>query len=249
VQRFEGRAVLVTGAGSGIGRASALRIASEGGEVACVDLVGEAAGQTAERIESDGGRAMAVPCDVSQETQAAAAVEATAAQFGRLDALVNAAGVLSTGHTHETELDEWNRVLSVNLTGTFLVTRRALPHLLTGGGAIVNLASTAALGGHPWMAAYSASKGGILAFTRTLAVEYGRQGLRANAVAPGGVQTNIQASFHLPEGADSSLLHRISPLDDFRGPESTAGAIAYLASDDAAHVNGTCLTVDGGTLA
>ena len=189
--------------------------------MACADVAADTAGETAERIEADGGKAMALPCDVSVESESAAAVEAAVEQFGRLDSLVNAAGILSTGHTHETDLTEWNRVLTVNLTGTFLVTRRALPYLLNGGGAIVNLASTAALGGHPWMAAYSASKGGILAFTRTLAVEYGRQGLRANAVGRAGSRPTSRRR-SAPRGRGLIAAERISPLDDFRGPASTA---------------------------
>ena len=112
----------------------------------------------------------------------------------------------------------------------------------------MNAASTAALAGHPWTAAYSASKGGVLAFTYTLAIEYGKQGLRANAVCPGSVSTPIQDAFKLPDGADRKLLFRIMPLDEFRGPETAASVIAFLASDDAAHINGERVRVDGATL-
>ena len=112
----------------------------------------------------------------------------------------------------------------------------------------MNTSSTAALAGHPWTAAYSASKGGVLAFTRGLAIEYGKQGLRANSVCPGAIETPIQQAFRFPEGADRKLLHRILPFDRFRGPEAVASAIAYLASDEAAHVNGAELRVDGAML-
>jgi len=113
----------------------------------------------------------------------------------------------------------------------------------------VNMASTAGLAGHPWTAAYSASKGGVLAFTSTLAVEYGKQGVRANAVCPGSVKTAMHDQFVLPEGADVKLLQRIMPLDTFRGPETAAALVAFLASEDAAHINGEKVRVDGGTLA
>jgi meso-butanediol dehydrogenase/(S,S)-butanediol dehydrogenase/diacetyl reductase len=125
----------------------------------------------------------------------------------------------------------------------------ALPHLLATRGNIVNMSSTAALAGHPWTAAYSASKGGVLALTYTLAIEYSGQGLRANAVCPGSVQTPIHSVFRLPAGADRKLLYRIMPPDGvMRGPEAAAAAVAFLASEDAAHINGTEIRVDGGTL-
>jgi meso-butanediol dehydrogenase / (S,S)-butanediol dehydrogenase / diacetyl reductase len=143
----------------------------------------------------------------------------------------------------------WDQVLAVNLTGTFLCCRAALPVMLEGGGgAIVNTSSTAALAGHPWAAAYSASKGGVLALTKVLAVEYAKRGIRANAVCPGSIRTPITGDFEFPEGADAKLVHRIMSITKPEGPEVVAAAIAYLASDDARHVNGESLRVDGGTL-
>ena len=170
----------------------------------------------------------------------AAAVE----RYGRLDSLCNIAGILRFDNTHELTLEEWNEVIAVNLTGTFLMCQAALPHLLAARGTIVNMSSTAALAGHPWTAPYAASKGGILSLTLTLAVEYGRQGLRVNVLCP-----PIQNAFRFPEGVDQSLLERIMPFDKMRGPETVAAAVAFLASDDAAHINGTALRVDGGMLA
>ena len=188
--------------------------------------------------------------DVRDPALADAAVALAAERFGALDVLCNVAGILRTGHSHETSLEEWDQVLGVNLTGTFLFCRAALPVLVgQGRGVIVNTSSTAALAGHPWAAAYSASKGGVLALTRTLAVEYGRQGVRTNAVCPGSIETPIMGDFEVPEGADPKLIRRIMALDKPRGPETVAAAIAFLASDDAAHVNGESLRVDGATLA
>ena len=249
MDRFTNMRVLVTGAASGIGRASALRMAGEGARVACVDLQSEAVEQTAKEIRELGGEATAWVCDVSRADATHEIVNEVATAFGGLDSLCNIAGILHFDHTHELSLEKWNRILAVNLTGTFSMCQAALPHLLDGGGNIVNMASTAALAGHPWTAAYSASKGGVLAFTYTLAVEYGRQGLRANAVCPGSVTTPMHQQFRLPEGADAKLIERIVPLDKFRGPEVAAAVVAFLASPDAAHINGESIRVDGGALA
>lgn len=237
--------VLVTGAGSGIGRATVHRLVEEGATVVAADISAEGLEHTAK----DAARPEAVTTfvgDVSDPAFGPAAV-AAALEHGRLDVVVNSAGILRFEHTHEVALASWQKILDVNLTGTFLVCQAALPALLDGGGAIVNVASTAALAAHPWAAAYSASKGGVLALTRTLAIEYARQGLRANAVCPGSIDTPITGAFTLPEGADPKLLHRIMSPVGMAQPEVVAAAIAYLGSDDASHVNGADLRVDGGT--
>jgi NAD(P)-dependent dehydrogenase (short-subunit alcohol dehydrogenase family) len=248
MRRFEGRVALVTGAASGIGRATALRLAREGARVACADVAEQGLAATCKAIEGGGGEALAVSCDVSDERSAAEAVGATLDRFGALHVLCNVAGILLFEHTHSTTLEAWNRILAVNLTGTFLVTKAALPHLVASGGAIVNTSSTAALQAHPWTAAYSASKGGVLAFTKALALEYGKQGVRVNAVCPGGIETAIQQAFRVPEGADAKLVRRILPFRGMETPETVADAIAFLASDEARHVHGTALVVDGGML-
>jgi meso-butanediol dehydrogenase/(S,S)-butanediol dehydrogenase/diacetyl reductase len=245
MQRYEGRVVLVTGAGSGIGRATVHRLVDEGATVVAADISAEGVEATAK----DAAHPAAVTAfvgDVSDPAFGPAAV-AAALDHGRLDTVVNSAGILRFEHTHEVELASWQKILDVNLTGTFLVCQAALSALLDGGGAIVNVASTAALAAHPWAAAYSASKGGVLALTRTLAIEYAKQGLRANAVCPGSIDTPITGAFHLPEGADGKLLHRIMSPVGMGDPRVVAAAIAYLGSDDAQHVNGADLRVDGGT--
>ncbi len=147
-----------------------------------------------------------------------ALVDGSVDRLGTLDVVVNVAGVLSFSHTHEVTLDEWNRLIAINLTGTFLVCRQALPHLLASRGNIVNLASTAAHKGQPWATAYVASKGGVLALTRALAVEYAAQGLRANSISPGAIDTPITGAFHLPEGADIKLLGPGDPARRLRDP-------------------------------
>jgi len=249
MNRFEDRVVIVTGAAGGIGQASAERIAQESGRVVCVDVQSEAVELTAKQIRESGGEAIAVTCDVSDPAAVTSTVARAIAEYGKLDSLCNIAGILHFDNTHELTLEKWNKVLAVNLTGAFLMSQTALPHLLATRGNIVNMSSTAGIAGHPWTAAYSASKGGLLALTYTFAVEYGKQGLRANAICPGSIKTAMHDQFQLPEGADGKLLYRIMPLDTFRGPEAAASLVAFLASDDAAHINGESVRVDGGTLA
>ena len=249
MQRFADKVVLVTGAAAGIGKATALRIGAEGGKVVCTDVQAESVEATAKEICGAGGEAIGLVSDVSDPADCMKSVEAAVSDFGQLDSLCNIAGILHFDNTLDLSLEKWNLILKVNLTGTFLMCQAALPALLEGGGNIVNMASTAGLAGHPWTAAYSASKGGVLAFTSTLAVEYGKRGVRANAVCPGSVKTAMHDQFKLPEGGDIELLQRIMPLDTFRGPEAAAALVAFLASDDAAHINGENVRVDGGTLA
>ncbi len=249
MDRFSDKVVLITGAASGIGRATAERLASEGASLALSDVNADGLEETATACRSEGVDVLAQVGNVADEASVADTVRSCVDHFGRLDVLVNVAGILQFKDLRETTLDDWNRIISVNLTGTFLMCREALPHLLNSGGNIVNTASTAALAGHPWTVSYSASKGGVFALTQTIAVEFGKQGVRCNSVAPGSVLTPIQQAFDLPDGADPKLVYRIMALDKQRGPETVASSIAFLASDDAAHVNGTCLKVDGGTLA
>ena len=163
---------------------------------------------------------------------------------------MNAAGILRGSHTHETSLELWNTIIGTNLTGTFLVTRAALPALLeTGRGVVVNFSSTSASFAHPYMAAYSASKGGIQSFTHALALEYSKQGLRAACVAPGSIRSAMTADPKLPADADWSLLAKLAPAigDGFAPPQTVAGVVAMLASDDGAFITGTEIRIDGGT--
>lgn len=249
VERFRDKTVLITGAASGIGRATAQRLAHEGAQLAVSDVAADGLADTAATCRAAGAAVLEVVADVADEHAVGRLVSGAVAEFGRLDVVCNVAGILVFEDFRRTSLAEFERIVGVNLTGTFLVCREAMDHLLDSGGNIVNITSTAALAGHPWTSSYSASKGGVLALTLTLAVEFGKLGVRSNAIAPGSIETPIQGAFQVPDGGDPKLIYRVMPLDRMRGPEQVASAVAYLGSDDAAHVNGEVLRVDGGTLA
>jgi NAD(P)-dependent dehydrogenase (short-subunit alcohol dehydrogenase family) len=240
---------MVTGAAGGIGRASARRMASEGASVFCVDLDREAVEATVSGIVDLGGEASAQACDVADEVSVRDSVKACVSRYGSLYALVNMAGLLRFDDTEQLATADWQRLLDVNLTGTMLLCREALPHLLVSGGSIVNAASTAALAGLPCGVAYSASKGGVLAMTRSIAVEYAKRGVRANCVCPGDIKTGMTSEVEFPETMDWELMPRIMALSGAKGPEVVAGVIAMLASEDGIHITGEDILVDGGTLA
>ncbi|MGW3074401.1 MULTISPECIES: SDR family NAD(P)-dependent oxidoreductase [unclassified Kitasatospora] len=252
MERFNGRNVLITGGGSGIGQATVHRILAEGGNVVAADVNEDGLKKTLDRATAEGtaDRLTIQVLDISDEAAVVAGVAEAISGLGGLDVLVNAAGILRSAHTHETSLEFWNKLLAVNLTGTFLMTREALPALLAGGkGVVVNFSSTSAGFAHPYMAAYAATKGGIQSFTHAIASEYSKQGLRAVCVAPGSIDSGMTHNPGLPADADLSLLAKLSPAlgQGFAGPETVAGVIAMLASDDGAFVTGTELRIDGGT--
>ncbi|WP_269856213.1 SDR family NAD(P)-dependent oxidoreductase [Streptomyces sp. RPT161] len=252
MNRFDGRKVLVTGAGSGIGQAAALRLLAEGATLAAADISEDGLKRTAERAEADGlaARLTTVALDIADEASVERVVGDAVSGLGGLDVVVNAAGILRSSHTHQMTLEFWNRIIGVNLTGTFLVTRAALPALLDSGrGVVINFSSTSASFAHPYMAAYAASKGGIQSFTHALALEYSKQGLRAACVAPGSIQSGMTADPGLPEDTDWSLLSKLLPAvgEGFAPPETVASVVAMLASDDGAFITGTEIRVDGGT--
>lgn len=249
MQRFKDKVVLVTGAGGGIGQASALRIAAEGGAVFCVDLNAAAVEGTAAAVVAAGGKASGRVCDISSEDDVRACVAACVAEYGSLYALVNMAGVLRFDDTQQLTLAQWQKVIDVNLTGTMLLCREVIPHLLATKGSIVNAASTAALAGLPCGVAYSASKGGVLAMTRSIAIEYAKRGVRANCVCPGEIKTGMTDGVAFPDTMDFELISRVVSPTGARGPEVVASVIAMLASQDGIHITGEDIRVDGGTLA
>lgn len=251
--RFQNKNIIVTGAASGIGQAVTLRLVEEGATVLAVDLSAPGLQETlkrAETVAAHGGRASSAQLSITDESAVRDAIAAFVKEHGHLDSLINMAGILSSSHTTDTSLDEFMRIVQINLGGTFLCCREALPHLIESKGNIVNAASTSAFFGHAYMAAYSASKGAVAALSQALAREYLNVGVRVNAVAPGGIATPMVAAQaqSFPEGADFSLYMNLSRPDQQLGkPDEVAGVIAMLASSDGAFVNGAVLRIDGGT--
>ncbi|MFI2645114.1 SDR family NAD(P)-dependent oxidoreductase [Streptomyces sp. NPDC018610] len=259
MNRYEGRRALITGGGSGIGQATVLRILAEGGAVVAADISERGLRDTVEKAGPHAGRLTTLVVDVADETSVREGVAAAVAALGGLDVLVNAAGILRSSHTHETSLDAFTQVLRVNLIGTFLVIREAVPALLEGrGAAVVNFSSTSAVFAHPYMAAYAASKGGIQSMTHALAAEYAKRGIRFTAVQPGSISSGMtdgsgasgqSVGPGLPEDADMSLFAKLSPAlgQGFAGPETVASVVAMLGSEDGGFITGTEIRVDGGT--
>lgn len=252
MKRFENKNILITGAASGIGCAAAKRIASEGGNLALLDINEQSLAQVAIEIgEKNKVNIVYKKCDVTNFDEVGLVIDQVCNQLGGIHALSHNAGILRCYNTHEMSLEQWNEVITVNLTGTFNVNRHALRYLLKNSCSyLVNTSSIAAYYRHPWMSAYSAAKGGIKSLTRSLFIEYAHQGLRANCVLPGSIDTPLARSFQVPAGADPKLIKSLAPFDKVTlvSPESVAAAIAYLASDDAFHVNGTEISIDGGKI-
>jgi meso-butanediol dehydrogenase / (S,S)-butanediol dehydrogenase / diacetyl reductase len=245
--RFHGKRAIVTGAASGIGRASAIRLAAEGAQVWCADINGEGAAATAEHIVDNDGTAQASQIDVTDATACQALVAEVISTFGGIDVLCNIAGIGGSAHSTDESVERFNAMVAVNAAGPFYLSQAALPSLLERTGNIVNLASTAGMIGQAYCAAYCASKHALVGITKAMAVEYGRTGMRVNAVCPGGVNTGIIAGFAPPEGASMSLVSRQYLNRDMQEPESVAALIAYVGSDDAYYVNGSIMAIDGGT--
>jgi NAD(P)-dependent dehydrogenase (short-subunit alcohol dehydrogenase family) len=248
--RGSGRSVIVTGAGSGIGRATALAFAALGDHVMAADLDAAAASETVTRIQAAGGRAIAFGVDVSDPSRIAAMVEAARDTAGRVDVLVNNAGYGIAGDVVETNIEELDRTLAVNVRGVFLGCQAAIPVMLeTGGGVIVNVTSAVAFAAVERRAAYTASKGAVLALTRSIAIDFMRRGIRCNCVAPGTVDSpwvaRITDDQPEPEAARQSMIER-QPLGRLGTLEEIASSIVYLASPEASFIHGACLTVDGG---
>jgi len=243
MKRFKDKVVLVTGAGSGIGRSTALRMDSEGATLIIIDINEDEIIKTKSMLNNKQSTTKVL--DISN----LADVKKFFKGLNKLDALINVAGILRFDNSHEVQIGDWEKILNVNLTGTFFMCSYALPLLLKSKGAIVNVSSSAALGSHAWTAAYSASKGGISAFSKTLAVEYGMEGLNVNCVCPASIETPMSTNPDMPKDIDTRLLKKIMPIDGVnRSPDEIASTIAFLASEDAIHINGIDLRVDGGLL-
>lgn len=250
MRRFEGKVALVTGGGSGIGRAGALRFAQEGADVVVVDVIEARTHKVADEIKVLGVKVLPVRADVANAADVQNMIAATMQEFGHLDVMFNDAGIGGTSYTiANMPVEEWDRVIDINLNGVYLCCKYGAPALIqSGGGAIVNMGSST--GGWdvlPESAPYMASKEGVHALTKNLALELGGYGIRVNAICPGIIQT--QLSFDQKSGADDNFFKRFTqriPLRRVGQPEDVAAAVAFLASEDARHITGSMLLIDGG---
>ncbi len=247
--RFENSRVFVTGAASGMGRATALKFGAEGAAVFCVDLDAEGAAKTANKITTDGGVAHAEALNVTDGNACRAAIDLAAETLGGLDILCNIAGVGGIAPLADETDEGWCLAMAVNANGPFFLSQAALPHLLASKGVIVNVASTAGLQGQAYMSSYVASKHALIGLTKTLALEFGREGLRVNAVCPGGTKTAFLGGFQIDDRIDMSLLSRTALLEEMAEAEDMANSICFLASQEARFANGAILSIDGGSVA
>jgi len=241
-----GKVAFVTGAGSGIGRATAKMFAARGYSVALADVVEAGLRETETQIRAAGGECFFTICDVSSDASVKAAVDGAVARYGRLDAAFNAAGIGGEvgKMLGDCSMDNWGRIIAINLTGVWHCMRHQIPAMLAnGGGAIVNCASTAGITGAPYCGAYSASKHGVVGLTRTAGLEYAQQGIRINAVCPGMIRTPMTQAEGMKEVCDT--LAAASPMGRLGEPEEIAGAVLYLCSEDASFVVGQAIPVDG----
>jgi NAD(P)-dependent dehydrogenase (short-subunit alcohol dehydrogenase family) len=239
---------VVTGAGSGLGRSTAERLAQEGAAAACLDLSLDAARETAAQIGAAGGTARAYQVDVADPASVKAAVGAASRDLGPPRVLVTCAGIGRFANAHDMAFADWSRIIAVNLTGTFLAAQAVLPAMLEHGGAIITIASNAGLMGQPYSAAYCASKGGVVQLTRALADEYlYTKKVRVNCIAPGGMKTPLQNAFHqLPDGADATRLGKLRTPWGTATTEEVAALVAFVASDEGRYMTGAIVSMDGG---
>jgi NAD(P)-dependent dehydrogenase (short-subunit alcohol dehydrogenase family) len=253
-RRFANKVVVITGAGSGIGRTSALAFAREGGSVVIGDINETDGAETARQILESGGYATAAHCDVRKPEDVEALIARAVADFGGVDVLYNNAGVVRYGTVEELSVEDWDFQLDINLKGTFLTCKYAIPQMRQrGGGAIVNTASVQAFASQKTVPAYAASKGGVVSLTTTIALDHADDNIRCNCIAPGTIRTPMvdqAADTFGPDDPEAAIAEwgRLHPLGRVGKPEEVANLVLFLASDEAAFCTGGCYRVDGGLL-
>jgi meso-butanediol dehydrogenase / (S,S)-butanediol dehydrogenase / diacetyl reductase len=243
------RVALVTGAARGLGRAIAEKLAEQGVALMLVDVLAERLDATRAALVDGGARCEVIAADISQRSNCIAAVEAAVTAFGRLDVLINAAGLMRFNHADEVPEDEFWRIMQVNAAAPFWFFQAALPHLLASQGNMVNVLSQSSLIGTSYIVPYSMSKAALLQMTKSLAVEYVDRPIRINAVAPGGMMTEISAEARMPEGVDFAKIKRYSGERPPADPAEVAEVVAFISSPEARAVHGAIWTADGGVTA
>lgn len=247
---MSGKAALVTGAASGLGRGTAVALAKAGARVCVVDLNEAGLEETAVAVRAEGVECLVCPADLSKKENCNAVVTKSATAFGRLDALCNVAGVIFFNHSTDMTQVQWDTTMAVNLSAPFFLSQAAIPHLLEHNGAIVNVTSSASFIGEAYAAAYCATKAGLTNLTKAMAMEYMHQPIRINAVAPGGMMTNIVSSFmNMPKDLDGTLMQRFKPLRGTVEVDDVANLVAFMASDAARGYHGNCISIDNGITA
>jgi NAD(P)-dependent dehydrogenase (short-subunit alcohol dehydrogenase family) len=247
LQRFTDKVALVTGAASGIGRATAIRLAQEGAKLLLADINVKAMDELGEHLRRECDTELGkFAFDATDLKSCRKMVRDAVGRFGRIDVLCNIAGIAGGWHFHEMPETEWTRMMTINVDSVFAISQEAIPHLIASKGNIVNMASASAKQGQAYTTAYCASKAAVVAMTRCLAVEYAENGVRANAICPGGVETNIHRTIKFPTDVNPKLMDKLYPLFPIAQPEEIAAAVAYLASDEARYVTGVDFSIDGG---
>jgi NAD(P)-dependent dehydrogenase (short-subunit alcohol dehydrogenase family) len=246
---MKGKAALVTGAASGLGKGAALALARAGADVCLVDLNAGGLEETASAVRALGVKAHVQAADLSKAEACRDAVAAAAKTFGRLDALCNIAGVIYFTNAHEMPQADWEKTIAVNLSAPFYLIQAAIPHLLEANGAVVNVTSSGGVIGEAYVGAYCASKAGLAHLTKALAMEYMHKPIRFNAVAPGGMMTNIGANLKMPADVNYDLIKRFSGLRGLVEVDDVAELIAFLASDAARGYHGAIISIDKGITA
>lgn len=246
---MNGKVALVTGAAGGLGKATALRLADLEADVAITDVAAEGLADTAKAIREMGRKVLEMPLDLTDRASCKLAVEKTAAEFGRLDALCNVAGVLFPGRTEEATDEAWDLTMKVNLEAPFFLIRAAIPHLREAKGAIVNVTSCAAFKGQAYFAAYCATKAALTHMTKALAMEFMKEPIRVNAVAPGGMMTGIIGGMAALADCDQELIGRIASIKGMCEVDDVAECVAFLATDASRAYHGACINIDAGVTA
>jgi NAD(P)-dependent dehydrogenase (short-subunit alcohol dehydrogenase family) len=249
VNRFDYKIALLTGAASGVGRATSIRLASEGASVFGLDVNADGMAETKATIEEAGGTMVTRATDITDVAACRAAVEDCVAEFGGIDIVGNIAGIANQRHVHQVTEDEWDLMNGVNLKGMFFLTQAALPHVLEREGNIINIASNAGLMGQAYTVPYCATKGGVVNMTKALAMEFVKQPIRINAIAPGGIDTPLVHNFEIQSDVDFALMQPYMGFRDASTAEQIAALFAYVASDEAGNIHGSIISADGGLTA